>query len=494
MDYALDQSVLELAKAIRDGIMLPSDAVNGVVARIQSKNPSLNALVAPCFESAERRAAEADARISALSPREREGLPPLFGVPFVVSESLALAGMAHSSGSRFRSDRIAGEDATAVARLIEAGAIPVGVANTAELGFWLETDNLVYGRTATPWDSKRISGGASGGVAALVSTRCVPFGVGVDMCGSLRIAGHACGVFTHKPSGGLVPVTGLEPVPDGKMRRYTGIGPVARSAEDLDLLLKIMVGPDPRDPVSLNQEELVNKPWDPVWKRVVVIKDFGVPGLRVDDEVSKQLEVAIKVLEEQGAVIEYWQPRELRDAFWIWLALVHEGYGLRWNFADRIVPGKRGAWVKELIRSPIGRSRVSFPVAMMALTEAITKESFLRIQRMSAAGRRLRDRIQALLHDDAILLLPVLPVVAPKHRRTLVEPHLVAWTALFNTLELPVTTIPMMNPKSKHPIGLQIVTREFHDRLAIQAAGRIAAQVAPVPAPGTKRPSFFRRG
>lgn len=493
MHPAIDKGALALAEAIRGRALLPSEALHEVISRIQARNPSLNALVSSCFETAQHRADLADVHLRGLSQEALDALPPLFGVPFVVSESLALAGLPHSSGSRFRSDRIAGEDATAVTRLVEAGAIPVGVANTAELGFWIETQNLVYGRTASPWDPSRIAGGASGGVAALVATRCVPFGLGVDMCGSLRIAGHACGVFTHKPSGGLVPVTGFEPLPDGRMRRYTGIGPIARSTDDLSAILGIIAGPDPRDPMSLNQPELPIERWDPVWRRVVVIRDFGIPGLNVSDENAKQLELATSILEAKGAVIEYWQPRELRDAFWIWLALVHEGYGLSWNFSDRIVPGQRGAWLKELLRAPLGRSRVSLPVAMMAITEAITKESFLRIQRNSAAGRRLRDRIQALLQDDGILLLPVLPGAPPKHRRTLTQPHLVAWTGLFNTLELPVTTVPMMGSRSKYPVGIQVVAREHRDDLALSAAQTIAAGAPKVSAPGERRTSFFRR-
>lgn len=495
MNAALDHGALHLANVIREGKIRVSEAVDGVVRRLQARNPTLHALVAECYERAHQHALRHE---RTLEEHQREGtldaLPPLFGVPFVVSESLALAGMNHASGSRFRSDRIAGEDATVVARLIAAGAIPIGLANTAELGFWLETDNLVYGRTASPYDSKRIAGGAAGGVAALVAARCVPFGIGVDMVGSLRMAGHCCGVFTHKPSGGLVPVTGFEPTPDGRMRRYTGVGPVTNHPDDLLAIMKIIAGPDARDSVSQHQPPFTEERWDPMWKRVVVIRDFGIPALRTDPEVLRQLDVATRILETQGAVIEHWHPRELREAFWIWLALVHEGYGLHWNFADRIVPGQRKAWFPELIRVPFGQSRISFPVAMMAITETLTKESFLRIQTLSAAGRRLRERIHSLLADDGILMLPVSPLLAPKHGRTLWSPQLVAYTALFNTLELPVTTVPLMGAKSRLPVGIQLVARASHDALSIQAAREIARHAPALSPPGTKKSRFFGSG
>lgn len=487
----LGRGAIACATAIQKGEILPSELLEACIERIQNEAGSTNAFVSSTFARARTLAAAADEHVPDAQTRHTK---PLLGVPFVVSESLAMEGAVHSSGSRFRSNRIAGDDATAVQRLVEAGAIPIGVANTSELGFWIETDNLVYGRTSSPYDPKRIAGGASGGVGALVAAGFVPFGIGVDMVGSLRVTSHCCGVFSHKPTGGAVPVTGLEPVPDGRMRRYTSIGPISRQIEDLPLLYEIIRGPDQRDPTALPIAPDARAQWDPMWKRVIVCENFHVPMIQSDPEVIRSIRHTADLLAEQGAVVEYWRAKELEHAFWIWLALLHEGYGLSWNFRDLIVPGRRSGWWRELFRSPLGGARLSFPVAAMAITELITKESFLRIQRLSAEGRRLRERLSFLLADDAILLVPALPRRAPKHRRTLIDPQMIAYTALFNVLELPVTTVPTLHPKSKLPVGIQVIAKQGGDAVAMAAAARIAAFDVPLPIPGRRRSRFSFRG
>src|SRR5690606_11662767 len=111
--------------------------------------------------------------------------------------------------------------------------------------------NLVYGRTNNPYSLKHSAGGSSGGDAAIVALGGAPFGVAHDVAGSNRIPGAFCGVFGYKPTGGLVPTTGVWPAPVGKARRYTAIGPICRHAEDLMPLLRILAGPDDKDRAAL---------------------------------------------------------------------------------------------------------------------------------------------------------------------------------------------------------------------------------------------------
>ena len=429
--------------------------------------------------------AAASAPVGALPPVPE--LPPLLGVPFVVSESLALAAMQHSSGSRYRSDRLAHDDATAVARVIEAGAIPLGVANTAELAFWIETDNGVYGRTASPWDSGRIAGGASGGVAVLVSAGCVPFGVGVDMTGSLRVSAHACGVVAHKPTGGLVPLTGLEPMPVGRMQRFTTVGPVARSVADLDVLLRLMAGPDGADGAAVELELGSVRAWDPMWKRVVLCEDFGFAGLSVRDETRRALRLAADVLTEHGAEVEVWQPRQLAESFSIWLSMVHEGYGLLNNFQDMVAEGERTGVLWDLVNWPIGRSRLTGPVLAMILAEKATKGSFLQIQRFAAEGRRLQQRIRTVLNGGGVLLAPVLSGLAPRHGRSLWRPRDVAHSAVFNVLELPSTAVSIAPARGRLPVAVQVVADHGRDDASLAAAALIERSLRPVPAPRLRR-------
>lgn len=484
MDEVLRLSAGELAARIRDGRYRPSDVLETHIRRLLFANPLLNALVGPNFERARSLAAEAD-RLQTSGGE----LPPLFGVPFAVPESLALSGCSHTSGSRFRSARYAEEDATAVTRLIEAGAIPIGVANTSELAFWIETNNPVFGKTGNPWDTARGTGGSAGGVAALIASNCVTFGLGIDMVGSLRVAGHFCGVFAHKPTGGRVPLSGMEPLPDGRMRRYTGLGPLARSAQDLQLILDIIAGPDGVDKATLEFPERDEREWDPMWKRVVVCDDFGVPGVRVHPQVRQAIKEAAELLHEQGAEVEVWRPRQLHESFWIWMALVHEGYGLTWHFADRITGESEEHWVRELMRAPLGRSRVSAPVLAMALTEKMTKGSFLRIQRLAAEGRRLRERLSTVLNNGGVMLTPAFGAPAVKHGRTMLKARSISHTAIFNTLELPCSVVPMGVYK-KLPVGVQIIADHGRDDVAIAAAARIAALRKPHPSPRLRRLRF----
>ena len=126
-------------------------------------------------------------------------LPPLLGVPFTVKESIALEGMPNTAGVVARREYRASRTATAVKRLVDAGAIPLGVTNTSELTLWIESENRLYGRTNNPYDWSRTAGGSSGGEGAAVGSGGSAFGIGGDIGGSIRIPALFCGVFGHKP-------------------------------------------------------------------------------------------------------------------------------------------------------------------------------------------------------------------------------------------------------------------------------------------------------
>ncbi|MCO4746518.1 MAG: amidase, partial [Proteobacteria bacterium] len=180
----LDQSARQLAAGIRSREVSPLEVVDAHIARIEQVNGAINALAVDRFAAARAEAREAGELIARSDPRE---LPPLLGVPFTVKEFLAVSGMPQTGGLVRRRHHIASEDATTVARVRRAGAICLGVTNAAEAGLWSETTNRVYGRTRNPWDLRRTSGGSSGGSGALVAAGGVPFDLGADVGGSIRI-------------------------------------------------------------------------------------------------------------------------------------------------------------------------------------------------------------------------------------------------------------------------------------------------------------------
>ena len=195
------------------------------------------------FEQARAEADAADARVAeAADPAE---LPPLLGVPCTIKESFAVAGLPNSAGLDHRKDLRAPANSTAVQRLVDAGAIPLGVTNVSELTLWIESTNRVYGRTNNAYDRRRTAGGSSGGEGAAIGSGFAPFGIGTDFGGSIRIPAFFNGVFGHKPTGSLVPHTGHFPAPKDEVgSRLLGIGPLARRAEDLWPVTRALAGPD----------------------------------------------------------------------------------------------------------------------------------------------------------------------------------------------------------------------------------------------------------
>ncbi|WP_249019811.1 amidase [Conexibacter sp. S30A1] len=241
-----ERSAISLAEAIRRREVTATEVLEAHIEVLERDRRRLNALVADNFAAARDRAREIDRQIggSALRGRALTELPPLTGVPFTVKESVALKGMPHTAGVPARRGQLATRSATVVQRLVDAGAIPIGVTNVSELGLWIESDNPLYGRTVNPYDPARTPGGSSGGEAAVVASGGSPFGVAADIGGSIRVPALFCGVFGHKPTAGLLPSTGHWPPPTDAAAKLLSLGVLARRAEDLLPLIKTMAGPD----------------------------------------------------------------------------------------------------------------------------------------------------------------------------------------------------------------------------------------------------------
>ncbi|GEC27804.1 MULTISPECIES: amidase [Pseudonocardia] len=211
------------------------------IARIERLDPALNAVCVPDFERARRAAVDADA---ALARGERR---PLLGVPLTVKESFRVAGLPSTWGLTEHRDAVADTDAVAVQRVRAAGAVVLGTTNVPPHLGDLQTFNDVYGTTVNPWDHDRTPGGSSGGSAAALAAGFGPLSLGSDLGGSLRYPAHCCGVYAHKPSLGLLPPRGHTPpgLPALPTEHDLAvIGPMARTAADLDLLLDVLAGPD----------------------------------------------------------------------------------------------------------------------------------------------------------------------------------------------------------------------------------------------------------
>ena len=243
------RSATDLAAAIRNRQLTAREVVQAHVDRLHARQPRTNALACDRFADALTEADRADERI-----KSDPDPPPFLGVPCTIKESIGLAGMPNCAGLVALKDRRAEADATAVARLKQAGFIPLGVTNTSEMTMWIESVNRVYGRTRNAYDPHRTAGGSSGGEGAAVGSGGSPVGLGSDIGGSIRVPAFFNGVFGHKPSPGLVPNTGQFPSTEGEAAYMLTLGPLTRHAEDLMPVTRIIAGPDGIDEYCVPRE------------------------------------------------------------------------------------------------------------------------------------------------------------------------------------------------------------------------------------------------
>src|SRR5262245_38104116 len=239
------KDAVELARMIRDKEVSASEVMTAFLSRIEQVNPQVNAICTFIgAESALHAAREAD---EALAKGQRIG--PLHGLPHAVKDLALTAGLRTTFGSRIYKDFIPSEDTLFVERLKQAGAIIIGKTNTPEFGAGSQTFNEVFGATRNPYDLSKTCGGSSGGAAVALACGMLPLADGRDLGGSLRNPASFCNVVGFRPSPGRVP---SHPV----MLAWNTLsveGPMARTVQDVALLLSVMAGPDDRSPISINE-------------------------------------------------------------------------------------------------------------------------------------------------------------------------------------------------------------------------------------------------
>lgn len=456
-----ERSAVELARDMREGRVTSREVIEAHIEVLEAAR--LNALVADRFDAARADADAADARLSSAA-KGADDLPPLLGVPCTVKESISLKGMPNSAGLVVRSEHRATETAPAAQRLIDAGAIPLGVTNVSELTMWIESDNRVYGRTHNAYDPKRIAGGSSGGEGAAVGSGASPIGLGADIAGSIRIPAFFNGVFGHKSSSNLVPNSAMFPSAEGEAAEMLVIGPLCRRAEDLMPVLRMISGPDGRDhrvrEVELGDPATV----DLVGLDVVVSEHSSLLPIR--GELRDARERAAGALAAAGARVRRESMKSLRRALELFLFALQDGAGT----TTREILEAEGAdpvgW-----RTAFRRGGPHTPATLLLLfSESVaSRMPSGRVRRMRAAANSLRQEVEDVI-GEGILLHPPHPRVAPRHRMTLGQSWLLTPTAVFNLLGLPATAVPMGLNSRGLPLGVQVVAGYDRDHRSIAAA------------------------
>lgn len=464
MSTLLTQSASQLARMIRQRDCTSRDVVEAHISRSLAINPSINAFVAYRLDDARLEADHAD-RLTRASPAQ--DLPPLHGVPCSIKESFALTGMPNSGGLVSRRHLRADRDATTVARLRRAGAIPLGVTNVPELCMWYETHNQLYGRTRNPYNPEHIAGGSSGGEGAIIGAGGAPFGLGSDIGGSIRMPALFNGVFGHKPSAGLVPNTGQFPIASGAGLRYLCTGPLCRRAEDLWPLLKLLAGPDGADDVCAHHP-LHDDPADVAIDQldVVVIRSNGF--IEPHPEILDAIDRAADHLRRRGATVRAASLPDLRQALPIWSTLMGKQGGP--SFEQLLTQGAQLHLSRELPRLAMRRSPHTLPALLLALIERAAPMLDSKLDASLEAFASLRADMDRLLTPRTVLIHPSFPCAAPRHLRPLLMPAHFIYSAIFNVLELPATQVPMGLSPAGLPVGVQLIARHGLDHLTIAAA------------------------
>src|SRR5436190_1578718 len=312
-----ERSAVDLARAIRTGETSSREIVEAHIQQLERTHERINAVVVDRYDAARADADAADEAVA--SATDRDALGPFHGVPCTIKESIAMAGMPNCAGLVSRAAWRSSENAPTVQRMIDAGAIPLGVTNTPELCLWIETENRQYGRTHNAYDKKRTAGGSSGGEGAVVGSGGSPLGLGADIGGSIRIPAFFNGVFGLKPSPGVVPSTGQFPTVETEIAaQMLTIGPIVRRAEDLWPMLKVIAGRDGIDPYMRDVE--LGDPADVSIAGLKVLLSEGASYINVSRELRAARLRAAEALEQAGAIVETVPLKSMKKALELYLA------------------------------------------------------------------------------------------------------------------------------------------------------------------------------
>ena len=457
-------SSLEMAQQIREKRISAAELAELHLARIERLNTKLNAFVDVNAERVRHEAREADSALTA----GRE-IGPLHGVPISIKSSIEVAGMKCEAGTRLRAGFVATHDAPLVERLRRAGAVILGVTNTPELLMAWETDNLLHGRTNSPWDLNRTPGGSSGGESAAIASGMSAGGVGSDGGGSIRVPAHFTGICGLKPTPGRIPSTGHFPPSGGPFALLGVVGPMARCVGDLRVLFEVMQGPDDGDtcasPVPLrwqNDEELRHL-------RIGYFEDDG--RTPVTPEIRKAVRTAAEALNRGGFQVEPFRPGGLEEARLLWKTFFVKTGGMLVGpmFAGR-----------EQDASPLLKQFLEWSAAEPRLSGQSVIDAWIRRD-------TLRASFLEQMREYPILLCPPAAIPAFRHgeRSWTIDgktvEYLDAWsyTEWFNLLGNPAAVVPVSESPQGLPIGVQIVGRPWEEEQVLSVAAVLEKEVGP---------------
>jgi amidase len=460
-DELVKLSTVKLAALIRARAVSPVEVVEAYLRRIEQVNPKLNAIVTLAPDALDR-AGEAESEIM----RGRE-VAALHGVPITIKDTIETKGLRTTSGSLMRAEYIPHEDAPAVARLKAAGAIILGKTNVPEMAIPYECANPVFGRTNNPHDLTKTSGGSSGGCAAAISACLSPASLGSDLSGSIHVPAHFCGIVGLKPTTGRVPSAGHFPSTTGAFSLGAVLGPMARSVEDLSLLLNILTESNAVGTVPLSSQGAAARVNVRGW-RVASCLDESSP--LVTDETRRAIQAVMSVLKDAGLILVEEAPTGMERAIALWPAL----------FSRESTNQLREAYAGHLEKAgPVVR-------ALLPSSESAPSPQLDETTRAAWAERdALRSSLIEWMKETPLLIAPVGATPAFEHgaRRVEVEGEVLSvfrafgYARIANVLGLPSVSVPAGRSRDGLPIGVQLIGRPFEEEMLLAAASIIEASL-----------------
>ncbi|MCG8668988.1 MAG: amidase [Pseudomonadales bacterium] len=471
-------SAKQIAAKIQKKSITSREALETFIARNDHFGPKLNAVIATDYAAARNRADEADA---AIARGERWG--PLHGVPMTIKDTWEVEGMTATSGAPQLQHHKPKKNAPVVEKLLSAGAIIYGKTNVPLFATDLQSFNKVYGTTNNPWDFERTPGGSSGGAAAALAAGLTPMEFGSDIGGSIRTPAHYCGVFGHKVTHGIVSMRGHIPGPPGTLSEpdLAVGGPLARTAEDLQLLLDLTASPN----------EDIGAGWQiklPACKQKA-LKDFKVlawfedPLSPVDHELAQAYGGLIDKLRALGVSVDVGTPNAepLTKYYEMYLNLLGSAIGAS------IQPLGRSAlyWGSSVV-AKLGQ-RLKMPPLIDNFMRGVG-QSHIDWLRMNERRQRLAAKFNRTFNDYDIVLMPVVPTTAIPHQQKPELPfrHIIVngekrnytenmiWISVATLLGLPATSAPIGSDSQGLPINVQIMGAPYQDKSTIKFASLLS--------------------
>ena len=427
--------------------------------RIHRLDPQIKSYVTISEELALEQAREADQRI-----RIGEGLTPLTGIPYSAKDSISTRGIHTTCSSKIIENYKPFYDSTAIKKLKSTNAVLLGKNNMDEFGMGSSTENSGFFTTPNPWNFDYVPGGSSGGSAAAVAAGLTPFSLGEDTGGSVRMPASFCGITGLKTTYGRVSRYGLIPL----VSSFDTIGPMARSAYDVAVVLETIAGHDPKDSTSRLEpvqrySEALKKSENLRRLRIGIPKEYFVEGL--DSQVDASLRTAIKQIESLGAeVVELSLPHTQYAIPVYYLILFAEASsnlakydGVRFGLSERNVDSLIDVYLKTRERGFGAETKRRIMLGTFALSAGYYDAYYLKAQKVRTL---IRQDFQKAFETCDALITPVSPTTAFRIGEKITNPLDMYLSDVFvvavNLAGIPALSVPC-GISNGLPIGMQIM-------------------------------------